>query len=67
MESISRFIPGIKGRFARVPGPSASPPAVQVHLTAADLATSLATDVRQALTASPKRIPPRWLYDPVGL
>jgi dimethylhistidine N-methyltransferase len=49
-----------------VPGPSASPPAVQVHLTAADLATSLATDVRQALTESPKRIPARWLYDPVG-
>jgi dimethylhistidine N-methyltransferase len=41
-------------------------PAVTVHLTGADVAAALADDARAGLTANPKRIPPRWLYDPRG-
>jgi dimethylhistidine N-methyltransferase len=43
-----------------------SPVSVTVHLTRADAVASLAEDVRRGLTSSPKRIPPRWLYDPKG-
>jgi dimethylhistidine N-methyltransferase len=43
-----------------------SPAPVTVHLTDADAAASLAADVRSGLAASPKRLPPRWLYDPRG-
>jgi len=44
-----------------------SPPApVTVHLTDADAAASLAGDVLAGLTATNKRIPPRWLYNPRG-
>jgi dimethylhistidine N-methyltransferase len=41
-------------------------PSVTVHLSDADAATTLADDVRRGLSATPKRIPPRWLYDPRG-
>jgi dimethylhistidine N-methyltransferase len=46
--------------------PSMPAPPVTVHLTGADAAAALAEDVRRGLTASPKRLPPRWLYDPRG-
>ena len=41
-------------------------PPVIVHLTGADSAATLAADVRSGLTARPKRLPPRWLYDQKG-
>ena len=41
-------------------------PPVIVHLTGADSAAALAADVRSGLTAHPKRLPPRWLYDQKG-
>ncbi len=41
-------------------------PPVIVHLTGADSAAALAADVRSGLTARPKRLPPRWLYDQKG-
>ena len=46
--------------------PSTPAPPVTVHLTEADAAAALAADVRTGLTSVPKRIPPRWLYDPKG-
>ena len=46
--------------------PSTSSPALTVKLTPADLEEALADDVRQGLASSPRRIPPRWLYDSVG-
>jgi dimethylhistidine N-methyltransferase len=46
--------------------PSTPAPPITVHLTDADAAAALADDVRRGLTATPKRIPPRWLYDPKG-
>ena len=45
--------------------PTASPP-IQVHLTPEEMAAALADDVRRGLTARPKHLPPKWLYDPVG-
>ena len=46
--------------------PVSPSPSVTVHLTDLDAAAALAADVREGLRASPKRIPPRWLYDPRG-
>jgi dimethylhistidine N-methyltransferase len=46
--------------------PSSPAHAITVHLTDADAAAALAQDVRIGLTARPKRLPPRWLYDPTG-
>ncbi|HEX6391802.1 MAG TPA: ergothioneine biosynthesis protein EgtB [Acidimicrobiales bacterium] len=46
--------------------PSTSSPALAVRLTPADLEKALADDVRRGLSAPPRRIPPRWLYDSVG-
>jgi dimethylhistidine N-methyltransferase len=46
--------------------PSTPSPPVTVFLTDADAALALAADVRVGLTSTPKRIPPRWLYDPRG-
>jgi L-histidine Nalpha-methyltransferase len=39
---------------------------IEVHLTEADLADALRRDVRAGLTATPKRIPPKWFYDERG-
>ncbi|MCA1692550.1 MAG: L-histidine N(alpha)-methyltransferase [Actinobacteria bacterium] len=41
-------------------------PAVEVHLTADDLRSALESDVRAALTAEPKDLPPKWFYDDRG-
>jgi L-histidine N-alpha-methyltransferase len=46
--------------------PSTPAPPITVHLTSADTVTALAADVRAGLTSTPKRLPPRWLYDPRG-
>jgi dimethylhistidine N-methyltransferase len=46
--------------------PSTPSPLVTVFLTDADAAAALASDVRVGLGSTPKRIPPRWLYDPRG-
>jgi dimethylhistidine N-methyltransferase len=46
--------------------PSTPAPPITVHLTGADAVTALAADVRAGLTSTPKRLPPRWLYDPRG-
>ncbi|MGH9077538.1 MAG: L-histidine N(alpha)-methyltransferase [Acidimicrobiales bacterium] len=45
--------------------PTASPP-IQVHLSPEDHSSRLADDVRRGLTATPKQVPSKWLYDPVG-
>ncbi|MGE3621010.1 MAG: L-histidine N(alpha)-methyltransferase [Acidimicrobiia bacterium] len=45
------------------------PPAaltVEVHLDAADLDAALRADARAGLTATPKRLPPKWFYDARG-
>jgi len=39
---------------------------VDVHLSPATLAASLAADVRAGLTATPKELPPKWFYDDRG-
>jgi L-histidine N-alpha-methyltransferase len=39
---------------------------IDVHLTEADLAEALRRDVRAGLTATPKRLPPKWFYDERG-
>ena len=44
----------------------ASPLAVDVHLSDADLRAALEHDVRQGLSATPKSIPPVWFYDEEG-
>ena len=50
-----------------MPGtPSASAPPVTVHQNGAEWQATLAADVRAGLTARPKRLPPRWLYDQNG-
>jgi L-histidine N-alpha-methyltransferase len=41
-------------------------PTVEVHLTAADLARQLREDVREGLSATPKRLPAKWHYDRRG-
>jgi dimethylhistidine N-methyltransferase len=41
-------------------------PPVTVHLTGVDAVAALAADVRAGLTARPKQLPPRWLYDEKG-
>ncbi|MGI8493238.1 MAG: L-histidine N(alpha)-methyltransferase [Acidimicrobiales bacterium] len=43
-----------------------SAPAVRVHSTPDDQRHALAADVREGLTSTPKRLPPRWLYDQRG-
>jgi len=45
---------------------STSTPAVEVHLTAAELDASLARDVAEGLGRRPRQLPPKWLYDEVG-
>ena len=47
-------------------GSSTSSPVIAVRLTPADLESALAADVRRGLASTPRRIPPRWLYDQVG-
>jgi L-histidine N-alpha-methyltransferase len=42
------------------------PPAVEVYLQPDDLAAALAADVAAGLTSRPKRLSPKWLYDPRG-
>jgi len=37
-----------------------------VHLTEADAANALRTDVRTGLSATPKWLPPKWFYDATG-
>ncbi|WIM94654.1 L-histidine N(alpha)-methyltransferase [Actinoplanes oblitus] len=39
---------------------------LEKHLDERDLARSLRADVRDGLTASPKRLPPKWFYDARG-
>jgi L-histidine N-alpha-methyltransferase len=39
---------------------------MDVHLTEADAANALRTDVRTGLTAMPKWLPPKWFYDATG-
>ncbi|GIF08150.1 L-histidine N(alpha)-methyltransferase [Actinoplanes siamensis] len=39
---------------------------LQKHLDERDLARSLRADVREGLTATPKRLPPKWFYDARG-
>ncbi|CAN5492569.1 L-histidine N(alpha)-methyltransferase [soil metagenome] len=39
---------------------------IDVHLTPADLAASLRTDVRAGLTSTPKVLPPKYFYDGRG-
>jgi len=39
---------------------------VDVHLQPSDLEEALRSDVRRGLTASPKFLPPKWLYDDRG-
>jgi L-histidine Nalpha-methyltransferase len=41
-------------------------PSLDVHLTEADAAMALRTDVRTGLTATPKWLPPKWFYDATG-
>jgi len=43
-----------------------TPPTVDVHLSASDLARGLREDARRGLTAMPKDLPPKWLYDDRG-
>jgi L-histidine Nalpha-methyltransferase len=39
---------------------------IEVLLTEADLAEALRRDAREGLTATPKRLPPKWFYDERG-
>ena len=39
---------------------------VDVHLTPDTLASALAADVRDGLSATPKELPPKWFYDDRG-
>ncbi len=39
---------------------------VEVHWTSQDQRAALAADVRAGLLVTPKRLPPKWLYDPRG-
>jgi L-histidine N-alpha-methyltransferase len=39
---------------------------LEIHLDARELAESLRADARAGLTATPKRLPPRWFYDARG-
>src|SRR3954452_2204432 len=41
-------------------------PTIERHLTPEDLATSLRTDARAGLTATPKVLPPKYFYDGRG-
>ncbi|GAA2757923.1 L-histidine N(alpha)-methyltransferase [Actinopolymorpha rutila] len=41
-------------------------PEITRHLTAADLEASLARDVAEGLTQTPKTLPPKYFYDPRG-
>ncbi len=50
-----------------MPGTPSTPAApITVHLSGVDAAATLAADVRAGLTARPKSLPPRWLYDEKG-
>ncbi|GAA4589374.1 L-histidine N-alpha-methyltransferase [Actinoplanes octamycinicus] len=40
--------------------------ALEKHLDERDLARSLRADVREGLTGTPKRLPPKWFYDARG-
>jgi len=42
------------------------PPAVEVHLSPADLAADLRDDVRAGLAEPPRQLPPKWFYDEAG-
>jgi L-histidine Nalpha-methyltransferase len=42
------------------------PSTIERHLTPADLAAALREDVRAGLTATPKRLPPKYFYDARG-
>jgi L-histidine N-alpha-methyltransferase len=39
---------------------------VDIHLTPGELRTSLRADALAGLTSTPKELPPKWFYDPVG-
>jgi len=41
-------------------------PAIEVHLSPADLTAALRADVGAGLTSSPKELPPKWFYDERG-
>jgi L-histidine N-alpha-methyltransferase len=41
-------------------------PALEIHLTEADLAAALRADVLTGLTATSKWLPPKWFYDETG-
>jgi L-histidine N-alpha-methyltransferase len=43
-----------------------SSPTIVVRLTAEDCAAAFAADVAEGLSARPRWIPPKWLYDPLG-
>lgn len=45
---------------------SATTPRLDVHLTPADLVTTMRDDVRRGLTSSPKQLPPKYFYDARG-
>ncbi len=45
---------------------SIPPPTIDVQASAPELAGQLASDVRAGLLATPKRLPPKWLYDERG-
>jgi L-histidine Nalpha-methyltransferase len=42
------------------------PVVIDVHLGPGDLAAALRSDIRAGLTALPKELPPKWLYDERG-
>ena len=44
----------------------AEPYTIDVHLGPADLEAAMREDVLRGLTAAPKRLPPKWHYDPRG-
>src|SRR5215207_8120991 len=50
----------------RWPRPPSNSPVITVHLHPDDLARELRDDVRAGLRATPKSLPPKWLYDDRG-
>lgn len=49
-----------------VGGGSSESPFIDVRLRPGDIARYFAADVRAGLSAPPRWIPPKWLYDPLG-
>lgn len=50
----------------RNPPTSTAPLHVDVHVTQAELAAIMRTEVRAGLTSSPRELQPKWFYDDVG-